>query len=424
MSSFPASRAPLPASGGRAPTLSRPWRVVLHAAWLTASIALPASSRADWVTLHDGSVLRGVDFVKEGSAFRLTLENGRTVRVPESELHHIERSPPGERIEWRGRRVTLAEKVRRLQSESRRRTMRLARRCEEAARGSKEAATELDGLDRDEASALYRSVLRSHREPEARLECVRRLARLARAIEATGEDRPVDEPPGGDSPASSASTKTEESGPESTARPGPEKPTIDRRIAFALAQAGLVDPRKRVRHDALSRLAGLRSPDSPLLLAPFLRARSPHVRMRAASALERFPDRRVAKDLVEALHLAWTGFGRAYIVSGTERAYVADYELVSSGTGFSVVEVADPVVRTARAGVILDVDIQRVEQRIIARTLRAITGETFGPDPRRWRRWLEATEPKGSEPRRSERPRTDHPKTENPPNLKSRSVRK
>jgi len=47
---------------------------------------------------------------------------------------------------------------------------------------------------------------------------------------------------------------------------------------------------------------------------------------------------------------------RVYVSVITQRAYIADYELVSGGTGFSIVEVADPVVQTFQEGVILDVD--------------------------------------------------------------------
>jgi type II secretory pathway component GspD/PulD (secretin)/tetratricopeptide (TPR) repeat protein len=47
---------------------------------------------------------------------------------------------------------------------------------------------------------------------------------------------------------------------------------------------------------------------------------------------------------------------RVFVSVITQRAYIADYNLVSGGTGFSIVEVADPEVRTFQEGVILDVD--------------------------------------------------------------------
>ncbi len=47
---------------------------------------------------------------------------------------------------------------------------------------------------------------------------------------------------------------------------------------------------------------------------------------------------------------------RVYVSVITQRAYIADYELVSGGTGFTIIEVADPVIQTFQDGVILDVD--------------------------------------------------------------------
>ncbi|MBI4584638.1 MAG: secretin and TonB N-terminal domain-containing protein [Planctomycetes bacterium] len=47
---------------------------------------------------------------------------------------------------------------------------------------------------------------------------------------------------------------------------------------------------------------------------------------------------------------------RVYVSVITQRAYISDYELVSGGTGFAIIEVADPVVSTFQEGVILDVD--------------------------------------------------------------------
>jgi len=47
---------------------------------------------------------------------------------------------------------------------------------------------------------------------------------------------------------------------------------------------------------------------------------------------------------------------RVYVSVITQRAYIADYNLVSGGTGFAIIEVADPEVQTFQEGVILDVD--------------------------------------------------------------------
>ena len=80
---------------------------------------------------------------------------------------------------------------------------------------------------------------------------------------------------------------------------------------------------------------------------------------------------------------------RGYIQQITQRAYIADYELVSGGTGFSIIEVADPVVRTNLEGVSLDVHVKRVEMIARRRALRRNTGQDFGTDQDRWRTWFD-----------------------------------
>jgi general secretion pathway protein D len=46
---------------------------------------------------------------------------------------------------------------------------------------------------------------------------------------------------------------------------------------------------------------------------------------------------------------------RVYVSVITQRSYIADYELVSGGTTFTLTEVADPIVRVNEEGVVLDV---------------------------------------------------------------------
>ncbi|MHC4829062.1 MAG: hypothetical protein ACYTFT_01700 [Planctomycetota bacterium] len=46
---------------------------------------------------------------------------------------------------------------------------------------------------------------------------------------------------------------------------------------------------------------------------------------------------------------------RVYISVVTQRAYIADYELISGGTGLAVIEVPDPIIETLEEGVVLEV---------------------------------------------------------------------
>ena len=87
------------------------------------------------------------------------------------------------------------------------------------------------------------------------------------------------------------------------------------------------------------------------------------------------------------MRLTYSGFGRGFFAQVTQRAYIADYELVSGGTGFSIVEVADPIVRTSQTGVALDVKVRKVEMVARLRALVKISGQDFGTDLKAWRAW-------------------------------------
>ena len=113
----------------------------------------------------------------------------------------------------------------------------------------------------------------------------------------------------------------------------------------------------------------------------------PNVRTRAANAISHFPNRAAVPELIATMRKTWAGFGRAYIMQSTQRSYIADYELVSGGTGFSIIEVADPVVQTNLEGVALDVKVRRVELVARLRALHKITGQNFGADVRAWDDW-------------------------------------
>ncbi len=66
-------------------------------------------------------------------------------------------------------------------------------------------------------------------------------------------------------------------------------------------------------------------------------------------------ERNKARQLTAPVVTAHNG-QRVYVSVVTQRAYIADYNLVSGGTGYSIIEVADPEVATFQEGVILDVN--------------------------------------------------------------------
>jgi hypothetical protein len=72
---------------------------------------------------------------------------------------------------------------------------------------------------------------------------------------------------------------------------------------------------------------------------------------------------------------------------GEVRKYISDYALVSGGTGFNLVEVADPEVGELKTGTVLDVKVSRVEVEARRLALKKITGQDFGADVKKWRDW-------------------------------------
>jgi hypothetical protein len=164
-----------------------------------------------------------------------------------------------------------------------------------------------------------------------------------------------------------------------------------RRAASAaprLAESALEDPKQVARAAALVALAAL--PEDPRVSAFFVRSlRRDHVfqRVHAVQALAAFPSVNAVPALIMVLRESTTGFGRAHITIETQRAYIQDFELSSGGTGLVTAEVADPVVGTQSEGVSLDTKVVQWERTSVVKTLRRLTGQSFGAEPDAWERW-------------------------------------
>lgn len=333
---------------------SRRWLAMALGTWLGGALVGSSGARADWLTLQDGTVLRGIDLVEDGKGrgYRFTLETGKTVRIPEDRIYHLERGPRSERVEFRGRSVSLRRKVRALQKERAARGEELVEELVAATRSKeaqKTAIAKVRAIEPVERSEHLIRALRRERRPAVRWLAARELARLD-ALE--GEAR--------------------------------------RDVIGALVRSSLGDASRGVRVQSLAGLREFEADEVAPRIFPELRSRDVERRLRAVGALAVVPHPKAAEEIVATLDLAWAGFGRGYFLSGEQRAYVADYDLVSGGTGFSVAEVADPVVRTVSSGVSLEVDIQRVEMRVRRKVLTKLLGADPGPDPRRWKAWVDA----------------------------------
>lgn len=314
------------------------------------SLLLLVSERLDGdvVTLKDGKTLRGLDLREVrvagyGKLQVFTLETGEDrVLAPES-IASVEKSRPNEKIEFRGREVTLRQKIQILQREAKDREREAVRAVERWARGraGSEAAREtFEALSAgDQQRVLAATLVKSYR-PEARLLAAQELARHEGDL-----------------------------------------------AAAALSNAAIADKSEEIRETSLQSLAVVSDGEPGRHLVRFLGSPSPEVRMRAARAIEMYPTRQAVPGLLWALRRVYDDFGRASFFVGTQRAYISDYDLVSGGTGFSIVEVATPQVETVSTGVVLDAKVERVEITTYVAALKRATGQDFGADVARWHRW-------------------------------------
>ncbi|MEM7164359.1 MAG: hypothetical protein AAF581_02790 [Planctomycetota bacterium] len=154
-----------------------------------------------------------------------------------------------------------------------------------------------------------------------------------------------------------------------------------------LAHVAVTDGKRSVRDEALRVLKKWNHADTALSFIPYVGSGDERQRVNAVRALNVFPDKRAAGTLIDRASQIYGSFGRVHFASVVQRAYVKDYELVSGGTGLVVQEVADPVIDTMNTGVVLDIEVKRVELVSIFATLGRISGERYGTNVPKWREW-------------------------------------
>ena len=309
---------------------------------LAVLFGVPA--QADWVTLTDGSRVQGVDYKKRGSGYLLTIESGKAVFIKAKNIVSYTKSPRGETVEFRGKNVSLRQKIMVVKREHKDRQKQLLRAVERWAAGSKgsqEARTEVLARPDQEREVLFGRTLSTSRQAAAR-----RLAAEHIAAFKTNHARE------------------------------------------SLAITAISDRSPIVRASALTALGTVKDETVGELFIPFLASRDKNFRIRASSALQTFPTVRAVPALITTiLKKVWTGGQRSYFFNGSQTAYISDYELVSGGTTYTLTEVADPVVKFNEAGVVLDVKIHKSEQELHLRTLERVSGQNFGADMGAWKNW-------------------------------------
>ncbi len=302
---------------------------------------------ADLVTLTDGRAFRGIDFKKVKQGHLFTIENGKTVFIKSANFESFEKSPPGETVSFRGKDVSLRTKIRTLQKEHKAEQQRLMHAIGVwAAGGSKAEQAKAEVLERPERERelLFGKTLLKNSSARARILATKQLAAL----------------------------KTEHA---------------VKSLAYSLVQ----DRHSQVRTTCAEALQTFADPHLGEHFIPFLFSGNKYHRARASKAIQTFPSYRAVPALITTITKIWSGGQRSHFYLGTQRAFIKDYELVSGGTTIRLTEVADPIIKFAETGIVLDAKIAKTEQRIHIQTLERITGLDYGRDMGRWLAWWKQT---------------------------------
>jgi len=164
--------------------------------------------------------------------------------------------------------------------------------------------------------------------------------------------------------------------------------------AKALAVSALGDPVGEVRAESLKTLKEGGFPEACDLVLEGLTSERTPVRLCALDALAAFPSREAVHALLATAESSSPCLPRVNIFIGTHTAYVRDFDVEVA----QMMEIGDPVVSTVMEGIVLDVRVIRLEERIIQtqrsaawRSLSRIAGKDLGRDVAVWRKWAEDT---------------------------------
>ena len=303
--------------------------------------------RADWLELKDGRRVRGIDLKRRGSSYLFTLEDGKTVTVARTQIVSHAKSPRDEKVMFRGKETSLRRTILTLKREFTDRRRKAVRAIERWARGG------------TTADAARSEVMAAPAEERELFFC----RALARSSSGAARKLAIGQLLGSASP----------------------------RALSSLVRSAMADSSAEVRSVSMSGLLDRNRPRTGEYLIPYLGSSERKTRVRASLAIRDFPTLRAVPALFVTITKVWPGGSRSYFFQGTQRAYIADYELASGGTGFNLVEVADPVVRYAETGVVLDVNIVKAEQTIHLTTLEAVTGRRYGRDIKKGWDWWKRT---------------------------------
>lgn len=155
-----------------------------------------------------------------------------------------------------------------------------------------------------------------------------------------------------------------------------------------LARVAVAEGDGSLRRMAQRALTARNDERTPKLLASALRHPDDLVRGNARDALKAFGGPRVFEIVIEHWKEIWGAGPRTHAFFGTQRSYVADYDI--SGDTY------DPVIRTYFTGTVIDTKVLKVEADYYLVTIRELAGDPpgVGNAPPAWDRWVAANKGK------------------------------
>jgi hypothetical protein len=165
--------------------------------------------------------------------------------------------------------------------------------------------------------------------------------------------------------------------------------------AKALAVSAMGDPVGDVRIAALDSLTKGGFAEARDLVLEGMTARSFPIRLRAIDAIAGFPSREAVHALCAMSESSGGGGSpRVNIFVGQHTAYVRDFDVEVA----QFAAIGDPVVATALEGVVLDVKVISVQDRMeytmrarARRSMSRIAGKDLGSDTTVWKKWADET---------------------------------
>lgn len=158
----------------------------------------------------------------------------------------------------------------------------------------------------------------------------------------------------------------------------------------ALVEAALRDPVGKVRTLAVAGLSRLQGPEAAWPFIEALGSAEILRRIFAAEAVGALGNPHAIGVLIERILFIWGATNRGFAFFGQQITYIKDFDVEVAANA----AIAKPILGVVSSGAVQDVkvlkvtrEIELVERRVVADSLRRLTGADFGENGKAWAAW-------------------------------------